>query len=117
MSIGLWPLLLCFIRDTHEDRRHAEKDLKLDLYGRTVYILVQVTGLDFISTSIQIFPFLELKQSIMSVLPSLCIWIAYLLPAHSMAGLYSYKSDSGIYMYLGRFSFLMLFFKTKLISL
>lgn len=43
MSIGLWPLLLCFIRDTHEDRRHAEKDLKLDLYGRTVYILVQVS--------------------------------------------------------------------------
>lgn len=42
MTIGLWPLLLCFVRDTHEDRKYAEKDLKLDLYGRTVYLLVQV---------------------------------------------------------------------------
>lgn len=41
----------------------------------------------------------------MSVLPSLCIWVAFLLPAHSMAGLYSYKNDSGIYMYLGMFVF------------
>lgn len=41
----------------------------------------------------------------MSVLPSLCIWVAFLLPAHSMAGLYSYKNDSGIYMYLGMFIF------------
>lgn len=42
MTIGLWPLLLCFIRDTHVDRKYAEKDLKLDLYGRTGYLLVQV---------------------------------------------------------------------------
>lgn len=41
----------------------------------------------------------------MGLFPSLCIWLAYLLPAHSMAGLYTYttSSDTGIYLYMGRF--------------
>lgn len=83
MAIAFWPIILFIIRDIQNDRKHAEKDIKLGLYGRTVYIFV---------------------QSILSVLPSLCIWLAYLLPAHSMAGLYSYtaNSDAGIYMYMGK---------------
>jgi ABC-2 type transporter len=82
MGIALWPLLLLWIRDVHIDRKYAEKDLKLGLYSRTMYIFM---------------------QSILSVPPSLFIWLAFLLPAHSMAGLYSYtsNSDSGIYLYMG----------------
>jgi len=70
------------IRDIHEDRLHAEKDLTLGLYGRLSYLFI---------------------QSIFSVLPSICIWLAYLLPAHSMAGLYAYtnNNETGIYLYMG----------------
>lgn len=84
MGIAFWPIILLMIRDIQNDRKHAEKDIKLGLYGRFVYIFV---------------------QSILSVLPSLCIWLAYLLPAHSMAGLYSYtaNNDAGIYLYMGKY--------------
>lgn len=83
MAIAFWPIILFMIRDNQNDRKHAEKDFKLGLYSRSLYIFV---------------------QSILSVLPSLCIWLAYLLPAHSMAGLYSYtaNSDAGIYLYMGK---------------
>lgn len=82
MGIAFWPIILFMIRDNQNDRKNAEKDIKLGLYGRGVYIFV---------------------QSVLSLLPSLCIWLAYLLPAHSMAGLYSYtaNSDAGIYLYMG----------------
>lgn len=85
MMVALWPLLLLQIRDVQEDRRHAEKDLKLGLYGRFLYMIIQST---------------------LSVMPSLCIWLAYLLPAHSMAGLYSYttNNDTGIYLYMGKWT-------------
>lgn len=85
MAIAFWPIILFIVRDNQNDRKHAEKDIKLGLYGRTVYIFV---------------------QSLLSLLPSLCIWLAYLLPAHSMAGLYSYttNSDAGVYMYMGETS-------------
>lgn len=85
MAIAFWPIILFMIRDNQNDRKHAEKDIKLGLYGRTSYIFV---------------------QSLLSLPPSLCIWLAFLLPAHSMAGLYSYtaNSDAGIYLYMGEFS-------------
>lgn len=84
MAVAFWPLLLLAIRDAHEDREHAEREISLRLYSRPLYIIV---------------------QSVLSVMPSLCIWLAYLLPAHSMAGLYSYttSSDRGIYIYMGEF--------------
>lgn len=83
MTVAYWPLLLLIIRDIHDDRKHAERDLHIGLYGRFVYIFIQCA---------------------LSLLPSLCIWLAYLLPAHSMAGLYSYtnNSDVGIYLYMGK---------------
>ncbi|TMW46795.1 hypothetical protein DOY81_008118, partial [Sarcophaga bullata] len=82
MALMYWPLLMLTIRDTQEDRRHAERDIRLGLYTRTLYIIV---------------------QSLLGLFPSLCIWLAYLLPAHSMAGLYTYttSSDTGIYLYMG----------------
>lgn len=82
MAVAFWPIMLLNIRDIHEDRKHAERDIALGLYGRFIYILV---------------------QSLLNLFPSLCIWLAYLLPAHSMAGLYSYttSSDTGIYLYMG----------------
>lgn len=81
MAIAFWPIILLFIRDVQNDRKCAEKDIYLQLYGRTVYIII---------------------QSFLSVLPNICIWLAYLLPAHSMAGLYTSNNDIGIYLYLGR---------------
>lgn len=41
MGIALWPLLLLIIRDIQDDRRCAEKDIHLQMYGRAVYIFVQ----------------------------------------------------------------------------
>lgn len=81
--VTLWPILILQIRDVQEDRLYAEKDLRLSLYGRFLYIIIQTT---------------------LSVLPSLCIWLAYLLPAHSMAGLYASPSnnDTIIYVYMGK---------------
>jgi ABC-2 type transporter len=94
MGIAFWPIILLMIRDIQNDRKHAEKDIKLGLYGRTGYIFV---------------------QSILSVLPSLCIWLAYLLPAHSMAGLYSYtsNSDAGIYLYMGNYKYYFYFIESS----
>jgi len=37
-----WPLVMLTIRDTQEDRRHAERDIRLGLYTRSLYIIVQV---------------------------------------------------------------------------
>ncbi|KXJ80123.1 hypothetical protein RP20_CCG026446 [Aedes albopictus] len=89
--VSLWPLLILQIRDVQEDRQHAEKDLRLSLYGRFLYIIIQTT---------------------LSVLPSLCIWLAYLLPAHSMAGLYASPSnnDTIIYIYMGKFEVIIIIF-------
>ncbi|XP_030371578.1 ATP-binding cassette sub-family G member 8 [Scaptodrosophila lebanonensis] len=82
MALVYWPLVMLTIRDAQEDRRHAERDIRLGLYSRSLYIIV---------------------QSLFGLFPSLCIWLAYLLPAHSMAGLYTYSnsSDTGIYLYMG----------------
>ncbi|EDW84740.1 uncharacterized protein Dwil_GK14275 [Drosophila willistoni] len=82
MVLAYWPLVMLTIRDTQEDRRHAERDIRLGLYSRSLYIII---------------------QSLLGLFPSLCIWLAYLLPAHSMAGLYTYSnsSDTGIYLYMG----------------
>ena len=81
MAIAFWPIILLFIRDVQNDRKSAEKDIYLQMYGRTVYIII---------------------QSFLSALPNICIWLAYLLPAHSMAGLYTSNNDVGIYLYLGK---------------
>ncbi|XP_037923929.1 ABC transporter G family member 4 isoform X1 [Hermetia illucens] len=82
MAIAYWPLLMLTIRDVYEDRKYAERDIRLGLYSRYLYICI---------------------QCLLGLFPSLCIWLAYLLPAHSMAGLYSYtkSSDTGIYLYMG----------------
>lgn len=88
MAIAFWPILLLTIRDIQNDRKCAEKDIHLELFGRSAYIFMQV---------------------LLGILPNLCIWLAYLLPAHSMAGLYVYNSssndDAGIYLYMGELQF------------
>lgn len=47
MAVAFWPILLLMIRDIHEDRTYAEKDFSLRMYGRTVYILTQVSFSSF----------------------------------------------------------------------
>lgn len=42
MAIGFWPLILMNVREIQMDRKFAEKDINLTLYGRTVYIVTQV---------------------------------------------------------------------------
>lgn len=86
MAVAFWPIILITIRDIHEDRTYAEKDMRLGMYGRTLYLII---------------------QCLFGVLPSLCIWLAYLLPAHSMAGLYAFSNnyDTGIYIYMGKILF------------
>lgn len=42
-------------------------------------------------------------QVLFNILPSLCIWLAYLLPAHSMSGLYSNSDEYSIWEYTGMF--------------
>lgn len=88
MVITIWPIILLLIRDIQNDRKHAERDIGLQLYSRVIYISI---------------------HSLLSLVPSICIWLAYLLPAHSMSALYSYSSnyDAGIYIYMGE-SFLTL---------
>lgn len=43
MVLCYWPLVMLTIRDTQEDRRHAERDIRLGLYSRSLYIVVQVS--------------------------------------------------------------------------
>lgn len=47
MVLAYWPLVMLTIRDTQEDRRHAERDIRLGLYSRSLYIVVQVS--DYLS--------------------------------------------------------------------
>uniref|UniRef100_A0A1I8NRM9 ABC transporter domain-containing protein n=1 Tax=Stomoxys calcitrans TaxID=35570 RepID=A0A1I8NRM9_STOCA len=96
MALMYWPLLMLTVRDTQEDRRHAERDIRLGLYSRSLYIIV---------------------QNLSGLFPSLCIWLAYLLPAHSMAGLYTYttSSDTGIYLYMGYMLLYLTFIQTMAI--
>lgn len=85
LAVAFWPILMMTIRDIDQDRKYAEKEISLKLYSRSLYIIL---------------------QNLLTLLPSLCIWLAYLLPAYSMAGLYSYSrnsaaSDTRIYVYMG----------------
>lgn len=43
MAVALWPLILLTIRDVQEDRKYAERDIKLQMYSRFSYIIVQVS--------------------------------------------------------------------------
>lgn len=51
-----------------------------------------------------------------NILPSLCIWLAYLLPAHSMSGLYSNSDEYSIWEYTGMFISPRTHFKYSCIS-
>lgn len=42
MAVALWPLILLSIRDVHVDRKYAEREIKLRMYSRSAYIVVQV---------------------------------------------------------------------------
>lgn len=48
MAIGFWPLILMNVREIRMDRRFAEKDIDLKLYGRTVYIVTQVSSSEYL---------------------------------------------------------------------
>lgn len=116
MIVCVFPLLLMSIRDIHLDRKYAEKDISLKFYGRTVYIVTQVRQLRSFffcycnkvkkkkeENHYRTFKLimLYLLQILLNLLPSLCIWLAYLLPAHTMSGLYSGSNEFSIWEYIG----------------
>ncbi|XP_017770298.1 PREDICTED: ATP-binding cassette sub-family G member 8 isoform X2 [Nicrophorus vespilloides] len=83
MSIVCWPILLALtLMEARSNRKTVERDISDGLYGRFTYILV---------------------KCIINLLPSLFVWLVYLVPSYSMCGLYmqSTTNYTGFYVYIG----------------
>ncbi|XP_073973400.1 ATP-binding cassette sub-family G member 5 isoform X2 [Rhodnius prolixus] len=82
LSVMSWPMILLLgLSKTHGHvRSTTESDIRQGLYSRLLYI---VTSLIF------------------SVIPSALTWLAYLIPAYCMSGLYEQGSLENLFIYLG----------------
>ncbi|KAF2879508.1 hypothetical protein ILUMI_26662 [Ignelater luminosus] len=83
MSITIWPLLLTLtLTEIRRNSKTVERDIDDNLYGRFTYILV---------------------KTLINLLPSLFIWLVYLVPSYSMCGLYMQGPNNynGFYIYIG----------------
>ncbi|KAJ8912901.1 hypothetical protein NQ315_017231 [Exocentrus adspersus] len=83
MCVMAWPLLLFLsISEIKRNKRTVERDIKDGLYGRLTYILT---------------------KALINLLPSLFIWLIYIVPSYSMCGLYmqSLYNYDGFYIYIG----------------
>ncbi|CAG9853677.1 unnamed protein product [Phyllotreta striolata] len=83
MCVVHWPLLLNLtIAEVRRNRRCVERDINDGLYGRLTYIFT---------------------KSLISLLPSLFVWLVYVVPSYSMSGLYmqSLTNYDGFYTYIG----------------
>ncbi|KAJ8944051.1 hypothetical protein NQ318_016249 [Aromia moschata] len=83
MCLMLWPLLLFLtISEIRRNRRTVERDIKDGLYGRLTYIIT---------------------KTVINLLPSLFIWLIYVVPSYSMCGLYMQSTHNydGFYIYIG----------------
>lgn len=83
MCLTVWPVLLWLsVREASSMRHHVERDIRVGLYSRTVFVIVD--------------QFLELWSSVL-------VWLAYLVPSYAMSGLYAQSLDdyNGFYFYLG----------------
>ncbi|KAL1116726.1 hypothetical protein AAG570_005198 [Ranatra chinensis] len=82
MVVAAWPLMMVlgFSRTHGVNRRAAESDLRQNLYNRTLYIVCSL---------------------VFTLVPSALIWLAYLLPAYCMTGLYDQSTADGLTFYLG----------------
>lgn len=61
-------------------------------------------NLCFLESRLTVVFLFDSSQPLLGILPTLIIWLAYLLPAHCMSGLYSYtnENDTGIFEYIGK---------------
>ncbi|KAF5281613.1 hypothetical protein FQR65_LT02933 [Abscondita terminalis] len=83
MSITTWPIILTLtLSEIRRNIRTVNRDIKDNLYGRFTYIFVKV---------------------LINLLPSLFIWLVYLVPSYSMCGLYMQGPNNynGFYIYIG----------------
>ncbi|XP_054275896.1 ATP-binding cassette sub-family G member 8-like [Macrosteles quadrilineatus] len=80
--VGAALLPVVAIARTHDmDRLAAESDVKDNLYSRTLYIIV---------------------ATLVSVPPSLLLWLGFIIPAYAMTGLYNQgPAPDGFYVYIG----------------
>lgn len=82
-ALCCWPLLLALtLVEERCNWRAVERDVRDGLYGRWTYVVT---------------------KTIINLLPSLFVWLVYLVPSYSMSGLYmqSTTNYSGFYIYLG----------------
>ncbi|KAJ8967500.1 hypothetical protein NQ314_002815, partial [Rhamnusium bicolor] len=83
MCVMAWPLLLFLtVSEIRRNRRTVERDIRDGLYGRLIYIF---------------------SKSLINLLPSLFVWLIYIVPSYSMCGLYmqSLYNYDGFYIYIG----------------
>lgn len=70
MVLAYWPLVMLTIRDTQEDRRHAERDIRLGLYSRSLYIVVQVSVHPPTRCDLYLMPSLSLRRASLASFPA-----------------------------------------------
>lgn len=83
MCVMVWPILLFLtLLEVRRNRQTVERDIRDGLYGRFTYIFT---------------------KTLINLLPSLFVWLIYLVPSYSMCGLYMQSSNDyqGFYIYLG----------------
>uniref|UniRef100_A0A1Y1MDB6 ABC transporter domain-containing protein n=1 Tax=Photinus pyralis TaxID=7054 RepID=A0A1Y1MDB6_PHOPY len=83
MCLTVWPLILTLtLRELRRNVFTVNRDIQDGLYGRLIYVIVKV---------------------IFNLLPSLFIWLVYLVPSYSMCGLYMQGPNNynGFYIYIG----------------
>lgn len=84
MCVTVWPILLALtLSELRRNHKTVEREIEDGLYGRFTYIFVKI---------------------LINLLPSLFIWLVYLVPSYSMCGLYMQGPNNynGFYIYIGK---------------
>ncbi|XP_069674878.1 ATP-binding cassette sub-family G member 8 [Periplaneta americana] len=80
-TLAPWPILLLTLGEVGRERWSVHRDVRDRLYYRIIYIFTKV---------------------LYNLPASICVWLAYLVPAYSMTGLHMQGSDtSSFYVYVG----------------
>ncbi|KAK4875929.1 hypothetical protein RN001_012351 [Aquatica leii] len=83
MGITTWPVVLTLtLSEIRRNTGAINRDIQDNLYGRFTYVFVKI---------------------LINLLPSLFIWLVYLVPSYSMCGLYMQGPNdyNGFYIYIG----------------
>ncbi|PNF34419.1 hypothetical protein B7P43_G13248 [Cryptotermes secundus] len=80
-TLAPWPILLLALGEVGRERWSVHRDIRDRLYYRIVYIFTKV---------------------LYNLPASVCVWLAYLVPAYSMTGLHMQGNDAtSFYTYVG----------------